>query len=213
MYALIGFMAVDYATGLMCAIIEKKLSSIIGFRGIFKKVLILVMVGIAHAIDRHIIGTGEGIRTAVLMFYMSNEGVSLLENAARIGLPIPVRIYWRSCAESRITAMTINRKICPNGLKNNPNKNLTAVRFVTIHTTGNYKPTATAKGHAAYIFNGSGGARVSWHYSVDATEIYQHFEDYQACWHAGDAAFGPGNMTSLAIEICVNDKAACSFAK
>ena len=92
LYALIGFMAVDYCTGLMCAIIEKKLSSIIGFRGIFKKVLILVMVGIAHAIDRHIIGTGEGIRTAVLMFYMSNEGVSLLENAARIGLPIPVKL-------------------------------------------------------------------------------------------------------------------------
>ncbi len=92
LYALIGFMAVDYCTGLMCAIIEKKLSSIIGFRGIFKKVLILVMVGIAHAIDRHIIGTDEGIRTAVLMFYMSNEGVSLLENAARIGLPIPVKL-------------------------------------------------------------------------------------------------------------------------
>ncbi len=92
LYALIGFMAVDYATGVMCAILDKKLSSIIGFRGIFKKVLILVMVGIAHAIDRHIIGTGEGIRTAVLMFYMSNEGVSLLENAARIGLPIPVKL-------------------------------------------------------------------------------------------------------------------------
>ncbi len=104
--------------------------------------------------------------------------------------------------------MTINRKICPNGLKNNPNKNLTAINFVTIHCTGNHKPTATAKGHAAYIFNGSGGSRTSWHYTVDADSIWQHFEDYQACWHAGDAAFGPGNMTSLAIEICVNDKAA-----
>ncbi len=92
LYALIGFMAVDYCTGLMCAIIEKKLSSIIGFRGIFKKVLILVMVGIAHAIDRNLIGTGEGIRTAVLLFYLSNEGVSLLENAARIGLPIPEKL-------------------------------------------------------------------------------------------------------------------------
>ena len=91
LYALIAFMAVDYVTGVMCAILDKKLSSGIGFRGIFKKVLILVMVGMAHAIDRHLIGTGEGIRTAILAFYLSNEGVSLLENAARIGLPIPER--------------------------------------------------------------------------------------------------------------------------
>ena len=92
LYALIGFMALDYVTGVMVAILDKKLSSIIGFRGIFKKVLILVMVGIAHAIDRNLIGTGEGIRTAVLLFYLSNEGVSLLENAARIGLPIPEKL-------------------------------------------------------------------------------------------------------------------------
>ena len=92
LYALIGFMAVDYCTGVMCAILDKKLSSVIGFRGIFKKVLILAMVGIAHAIDRNLIGTGEGIRTAVLLFYLSNEGVSLMENAARIGLPIPEKL-------------------------------------------------------------------------------------------------------------------------
>lgn len=92
LYALITFMAVDYATGLMCAIIEKKLSGEIGFRGIFKKVLILVMVGIANAIDRNVIGSGETIRTAVIFFYLSNEGVSLLENAARIGLPVPQKL-------------------------------------------------------------------------------------------------------------------------
>jgi toxin secretion/phage lysis holin len=92
LYALIGFMAVDYVTGVMCAILDKKLSSVIGFRGIFKKVLILVMVGIAHAIDRNLIGTGESVRTAVVMFYLSNEGVSLLENAARIGLPVPEKL-------------------------------------------------------------------------------------------------------------------------
>ncbi len=108
LYALIGFMAVDYCTGLMCAIIEKKLSSIIGFRGIFKKVLILVMVGIAHAIDRNIIGTGEGIRTAVLLFYMSNEGVSLLENAARIGLPITEKL-------TEILAQLRGKQSDPNG--------------------------------------------------------------------------------------------------
>jgi toxin secretion/phage lysis holin len=92
LYALLAFMAVDYATGVMCAILEKRLSSGVGFRGIFKKVLILAMVSVAHAIDTHIIGSGESVRTAVLMFYLSNEGVSLLENSARIGLPIPERL-------------------------------------------------------------------------------------------------------------------------
>jgi toxin secretion/phage lysis holin len=92
LYALLAFMALDYITGIMCAILEKKLSSVVGFRGIFKKVLILIMVGIAHAIDHNLIGTGESVRTAVLVFYLSNEGVSLLENAARIGLPIPEKL-------------------------------------------------------------------------------------------------------------------------
>jgi N-acetylmuramoyl-L-alanine amidase CwlA len=78
------------------------------------------------------------------------------------------------------------------------------VDFVTIHCTGNCKPTATAKGHAAYIAGGSGGTRVSWHYTVDSAEIWQHFEDNQACWHSGTER---GNMTSLSLEICVNDKA------
>ena len=92
LYALIAFMIVDYVTGVMVAIVEKKLSSVVGFRGIFKKVLILVMVGIAHSVDIYIIGTGASIRTAAIMFYCSNEGVSLLENAARIGLPIPQKL-------------------------------------------------------------------------------------------------------------------------
>ncbi len=92
LYALIAFMAVDYCTGVMCAILDRKLSSVVGFRGIFKKTLILAMVGIAHAIDRNLIGSGESIRMAIIMFYLSNEGVSLLENAARIGLPIPERL-------------------------------------------------------------------------------------------------------------------------
>jgi N-acetylmuramoyl-L-alanine amidase CwlA len=100
--------------------------------------------------------------------------------------------------------MIINRKICPAGLKNNPNTKLKSVDFITIHTTGNFRETADAKGHAAYIYGGSGGARVSWHYSVDADSIWQHYEDDQACWHAGTER---GNMTSLSIEICVNDRA------
>jgi N-acetylmuramoyl-L-alanine amidase CwlA len=98
----------------------------------------------------------------------------------------------------------INRRICPIRLKNNPNAQLKSVDFITIHCTGNYKPTATAKGHAAYIAGGSGGARISWHYTCDSNAIFQHFEDDQACWHAGTER---GNMTSIGIEICVNDRA------
>jgi len=103
--------------------------------------------------------------------------------------------------------MTINKKLCPAGLKNNPNKILTAVKFITIHCTGNYSATANAKSHATYVFGGSGGNQVSWHYSIDAKEIWQHFNDTQACWHAGDGSSGPGNSSSLGLEICVNDKA------
>ena len=91
-YALVIFVVTDYITGLMCAIIDKKLSSEVGFRGIFKKVLIFAMVGIGHLLDREIIGSGEVIRTAVIFFYLSNEGISLLENATRVGLPVPQKL-------------------------------------------------------------------------------------------------------------------------
>ena len=87
--ALIVFMALDYITGLMCAVIDKKLSSAVGFKGICKKVLILMLVGVANVVDIHIVGTGSALRSAVICFYLSNEGLSLLENAAHIGLPIP----------------------------------------------------------------------------------------------------------------------------
>ena len=79
--------------------------------------------------------------------------------------------------------MTINRKICPPGLRNNPNKNLTAINFITVHATGNYAATATAKNHADYLYNGSAGAQASWHYTVDSNSIWQSFEDHQACYH------------------------------
>ena len=78
----------DYITGLMCAVIDKKLSSAVGFRGICKKVLILMLVGVANIMDVHVIGTGSALRGAVVCFYLSNEGLSLLENAAYIGLPV-----------------------------------------------------------------------------------------------------------------------------
>ena len=87
--ALIVFMVLDYLTGIMCAVLDKKLSSAIGFRGIFKKALILILVGIANIVDIHVVGSGSALRGAVICFYLSNEGLSLLENAAYIGLPVP----------------------------------------------------------------------------------------------------------------------------
>ena len=92
LYALIAFVVINYITGVMCAIINKQLSSEVGFKGIFRKVLISLLVGIANIIDVQVIGTGAVLRTAVIFFYISNEGVSLLENAGHLGLPIPEKI-------------------------------------------------------------------------------------------------------------------------
>ena len=90
--ALVLFVAVDYLTGVMCAVSDKILSSNVGFKGICRKVLIFLLVGIANILDVHVIGTGSVLRTAVIFFYISNEGVSLLENAAHLGLPVPGKI-------------------------------------------------------------------------------------------------------------------------
>lgn len=88
-FALVVFVSIDYLTGLMAAIVEKKLSSRIGFRGIFKKIVLFFLVAVGHIIDTRLIQTGTSIRTAIIFFYLSNEGLSILENAVRIGLPIP----------------------------------------------------------------------------------------------------------------------------
>ena len=82
----------DYITGVLCAIADKKLSSTVGFKGICRKVLIFILVGIANVVDVNVIGDGSILRTAVIFFYLSNEGVSLLENAAHLGLPIPEKL-------------------------------------------------------------------------------------------------------------------------
>lgn len=92
LYALLAFVVIDYITGVMCAIADKTLSSEVGFKGICRKVLILLLVGIANVLDVQVIGTGSVLRTAVIFFYISNEGVSLLENAAHLGLPVPEKI-------------------------------------------------------------------------------------------------------------------------
>mgnify|MGYP002516120944 FL=1 len=89
LYALLAFVVVDYVTGIMCAVVDKKLSSAVGFKGIFKKILIFTLVGIANIVDVQVLGTPGVLRTAVIFFYLSNEGVSMLENAAHLGLPVP----------------------------------------------------------------------------------------------------------------------------
>ena len=92
LYALIAFVVIDYLTGIMCAISDHTLSSEVGFRGICRKVLIFLLVGIAHTLDVNIIGSGSVLRTAAVFFYISNEGVSIMENAGHLGLPFPGKL-------------------------------------------------------------------------------------------------------------------------
>ena len=92
LYALIAFVVIDYITGVMCAISDKRLSSEVGFKGICRKVLIFVLVGIGNLVDVYVLGEAGVLRTAVIFFYLSNEGVSLLENSAHLGLPIPQKL-------------------------------------------------------------------------------------------------------------------------
>lgn len=92
LYALIAFVVIDYITGVMCAVADKKLSSTVGFKGICRKVLIFLLVGIANILDVQVIRSGSVLRTAVIFFYISNEGVSLVENAAHLGLPVPDKL-------------------------------------------------------------------------------------------------------------------------
>ena len=91
-YALIAFVAIDYLTGVMCAIDDCTLSSEVGFRGICRKMLIFCLVAIGHIIDSTVIQSGSTLRTAVIFFYLSNEGISILENAGHLGLPIPKKL-------------------------------------------------------------------------------------------------------------------------
>lgn len=92
LYALSIIVIIDYITGIMVAISEKKLSSEIGFKGIARKVLIFLLVGVANIIDNKLLANGSVVRTAVIFFYISNEGISILENTAKIGLPIPIKL-------------------------------------------------------------------------------------------------------------------------
>jgi toxin secretion/phage lysis holin len=90
--ALIVFVVCDYTTGVLCAINDRKLSSAVGFKGICRKVLIFILVGIGNVIDVQVLGTPGVLRTAIIFFYLSNEGLSLTENAAHLGLPVPEKL-------------------------------------------------------------------------------------------------------------------------
>lgn len=90
--ALVAFVVLDYITGVLVAILNHQLSSAVGFKGILKKVIIFALVGVGNILDMYIIGEGSTIRTAIIFFYISNEGVSLLENCTALGLPIPEKL-------------------------------------------------------------------------------------------------------------------------
>lgn len=90
--ALVVFVVCDYITGILCAISDKKLSSEVGFKGICRKVLIFILVGVGNILDIHVLGHEGVLRTAIIFFYISNEGLSLTENAAHLGLPIPEKL-------------------------------------------------------------------------------------------------------------------------
>lgn len=91
-WALIAFMALDYVSGVLAAIADKRLSSAVGFKGIAKKLLILVFVAIGHIADTYVLGGTPVAMSAVILFYIANEGISVIENAAVLGLPVPQKI-------------------------------------------------------------------------------------------------------------------------
>ena len=138
--ALIVLMALDYVSGVMCAVEDKKLSSAIGFKGICKKVLILMLVGVANILDVNVVGSGAILRGAVICFYLSNEGLSLLENAAYLGLPVPAKLFFPSCMTGQRKKQTRMKKKIRMILLKQPLTNLnseeagrTGVRVNSLH--------------------------------------------------------------------------------
>ena len=85
------FALVDYITGVIAAVIKKELCSRVGFVGIARKTLMFFLVGIASILEFYVLGASSPIREIVIVFYIANEGISIVENSARIGLPIPAK--------------------------------------------------------------------------------------------------------------------------
>ena len=92
MYTLVAFVVTDYITGVFCAIYDRTLSGKVGWRGVFRKTAIFLLVGAGHLLDRYVLGHDHIVRTSIIFFYLSHEGISLLENAVLLGLPIPTRL-------------------------------------------------------------------------------------------------------------------------
>jgi len=92
LYALFAFVVIDYLTGILLAIGEEKISSDIGFKGISKKVMIFAMISLGNIIDHYILGSGSFLRSMLITFYLSNEGISILENSAKMGVPFPEKL-------------------------------------------------------------------------------------------------------------------------
>ena len=101
--------------------------------------------------------------------------------------------------------IAIQEHIISGGRKNRPGRDTNLDTYITIHETGNAAKGADAAAHGAYLDSAAGeDDLVSWHYTVDDHAIVQHLPDYETAYHAGDGKDGPGNATSIAVEICVN---------
>ena len=87
--ALMAMIVIDYATGVIVAIVKKRLSSAVGFKGIARKVYILILVAVGHIVGCYVFGSGEACRDMIIGFYIANEGISILENGVKLGLPLP----------------------------------------------------------------------------------------------------------------------------
>ena len=92
MVALIALIVLDYISGVIAAAVEKRLSSEVGAKGIAKKIFMLLIVALANIVDINVIGDGHVLKTVTVVFYICNECISLIENAGRIGVPVPKKL-------------------------------------------------------------------------------------------------------------------------
>lgn len=205
LYALVAFVVVDYIMGVMCAIVDKNLSISVGFKGIYRKVLIFTLVGIAHILDANVIGDGSVLRTAVIFFYLSNAGVSLLENESHLGLPIPEKMkdisYNSSITVQMISkARASNMKLIESILTKNPcykpGKKIT-VKGLMLHSVGCPQPSA-----AVFIKNWNSESYdcACVHGFIDGNVgiVYKTLPWNHRGWHGG----GSSNNTHIGAEMC-----------
>ena len=92
MVALVALIILDYISGVIAAAVEKRLSSEVGAKGIAKKIFMLLIVALANIVDINVIGDGHVLKTVTVVFYICNECISLIENAGRIGVPVPKKL-------------------------------------------------------------------------------------------------------------------------